>query len=110
MVSRIVANIDGFLCFCFVSRKIILPVYCYHRLLLLVYFVAIDESTKWRIIGDIVGESNVNLDTVVWPGGDIIPVSTGKGSRSIFRVVTAFAPPFVMLGELDEDGQCLRGR
>lgn len=56
-----------------------------------------------------VGEENVHLETIVWPGGDIIPVSTGRGSRSIFRIVTAFAPPFVMIGELDEDGQCLRG-
>lgn len=55
------------------------------------------------------GEENVYLETIVWPGGDIVPVSTGRGSRSIFRIVTAFAPPFVMIGELDEDGQCLRG-
>lgn len=26
-----------------------------------------------------------------------------------FRIVTALAPPFVMEGALDEDGQCLRG-
>lgn len=32
-----------------------------------------------------------------------------RGVRSVFRVVTALAPPFVMEGELDEDGQCLRG-
>lgn len=56
-----------------------------------------------------IGEDSVHLETIVWPGGDIIPVSTGRGSRSIFRIVTAFAPPFVMIGELDEDGQCLRG-
>lgn len=67
------------------------------------------ESRKWRTIGSMVGEENVHLETIVWPGGDIIPVSTGRGSRSIFRIVTAFAPPFVMIGELDEDGQCLRG-
>lgn len=67
------------------------------------------ESRKWRTIGTMIGEENVHLETIVWPGGDIIPVSTGRGSRSIFRIVTAFAPPFVMIGELDEDGQCLRG-
>lgn len=30
-------------------------------------------------------------------------------ARSVFRVVTALAPPFVMESELDEDGLCLRG-
>lgn len=29
--------------------------------------------------------------------------------RSVFRIVTALAPPFVMESELDEDGFCLRG-
>lgn len=38
-----------------------------------------------------------------------MPVSTARGVRSVFRVVTSLAPPFVMEGELDEDGQCLRG-
>lgn len=66
------------------------------------------ESTSWRTVGDIVGQT-VHLDTVVWPGGDLVPVSTSRGVRSVFRVVTALNPPFVMEGELDEDGQCLRG-
>lgn len=30
-------------------------------------------------------------------------------ARSVFRIVTALAPPFVMESELDEDGLCLRG-
>lgn len=30
-------------------------------------------------------------------------------ARSVFRVVTALSPPFVMESELDEDGLCLRG-
>ncbi|XP_046678096.1 uncharacterized protein LOC124365971 isoform X2 [Homalodisca vitripennis] len=68
----------------------------------------VQESTMWRAVGDIVGQS-VHLDTVVWPGGDLVPVSTTRGVRSVFRVVTALAPPFVMESELDEDGQCLRG-
>ncbi|XP_054275672.1 uncharacterized protein LOC128994876 isoform X1 [Macrosteles quadrilineatus] len=68
----------------------------------------VQESTTWRPVGDIVGQ-NVHLDTVVWPGGDLVPVSTSRGVRSVFRVVTSLAPPFVMEGELDEDGQCLRG-
>lgn len=68
----------------------------------------VQESITWRTVGDIVGQS-VHLDTVVWPGGDLVPVSTARGVRSVFRVVTSLAPPFVMEGELDEDGQCLRG-
>lgn len=30
-------------------------------------------------------------------------------TQNRFRIVTALAPPFVMEGALDEDGQCLRG-
>ena len=30
-------------------------------------------------------------------------------SRTVFRIVTALAPPFVMQSEMDEDGLCLRG-
>lgn len=73
---------------------------------------------------------NVHLDTIVWPGGDIVVSGnelktcifnlnlilivirfTGLSARarSVFRVVTALAPPFVMESELDEDGLCLRG-
>uniref|UniRef100_A0A8D8RZG8 Glutamate receptor ionotropic, NMDA 3A n=2 Tax=Cacopsylla melanoneura TaxID=428564 RepID=A0A8D8RZG8_9HEMI len=69
----------------------------------------ISESTSWRPVGEIIGHSDVRLETIVWPGGELVPASTTKGARSIFRVVTALAPPFVMEGELDEDGQCLRG-
>ncbi|KAI5711412.1 hypothetical protein M8J75_000198 [Diaphorina citri] len=67
------------------------------------------ESRSWRAVGEIIGHSDVRLETIVWPGGELVPASTTKGARSIFRVVTAIAPPFVMEGELDEDGQCLRG-
>ncbi|KAL1465216.1 hypothetical protein WDU94_004803 [Cyamophila willieti] len=69
----------------------------------------ISESISWRPVGEIIGHSDVRLETIVWPGGELVPASTTKGARSIFRVVTALAPPFVMEGELDEDGQCLRG-
>lgn len=41
------------------------------------------------------------------------PVNLSLGlsarARSVFRVVTALSPPFVMESELDEDGLCLRG-
>lgn len=64
--------------------------------------------TKWRRVGLISG-SNVHLDTIVWPGGDIVVSGLSARPRSVFRVVTALAPPFVMESELDEDGLCLRG-
>lgn len=73
-------------------------------------FYRITESRSWRAVGEIIGHSDVRLETIVWPGGELVPASTTKGARSIFRVVTAIAPPFVMEGELDEDGQCLRGK
>lgn len=64
--------------------------------------------TKWRRVGLITG-SNVHLDTIVWPGGDIVVSGLSARPRSVFRVVTALAPPFVMESDLDEDGLCLRG-
>lgn len=64
--------------------------------------------TKWRRVGLITG-TNVRLDTIVWPGGDIVVSGLSARPRSVFRVVTALAPPFVMESELDEDGLCLRG-
>lgn len=52
----------------------------------------------------------VHLDTIVWPGGGIVVSGLSSQARSVFRVVTALAPPFVMESSLDEDGQCLRGK
>ncbi|KAF5281606.1 hypothetical protein FQR65_LT02926 [Abscondita terminalis] len=63
---------------------------------------------KWRRVGVVSGRS-VRLDTIIWPGGDLSVAAVSSRARSVFRVVTALAPPFVMEGELDEDGQCLRG-
>lgn len=60
-------------------------------------------------MGHVSGRS-VHLDTIVWPGGDIVVSGVSTRARSVFRVVTALAPPFVMESELDEDGQCLRGK
>jgi glutamate receptor ionotropic, NMDA 3A len=65
-------------------------------------------GTKWRRVGLVSGKS-VHLDTIVWPGGDIVVSGLSARSRTIFRVVTALSPPFVMESDLDEDGQCLRG-
>jgi glutamate receptor ionotropic, NMDA 3A len=65
-------------------------------------------ATKWRRVGLVSGK-NVHLDTIVWPGGDIVVSGLSARSRTIFRIVTALSPPFVMESDLDEDGQCLRG-
>lgn len=53
---------------------------------------------------------SVRLDTIIWPGGDLAVAAVSSRARTVFRVVTALAPPFVMESELDEDGQCLRGK
>ncbi|CAK1604293.1 unnamed protein product [Parnassius mnemosyne] len=62
----------------------------------------------WREVGQVKGRK-VQLHTIVWPGGHLVAHGQSAGARTIFRIVTALAPPFVMEGELDEDGQCLRG-
>ncbi|KAL7022948.1 hypothetical protein ACKWTF_012435 [Chironomus riparius] len=66
------------------------------------------ESTKWRRVGLVLGRK-VHLDTIVWPGGDIVVSGLSARARSVFRVVTSLSPPFVMESNLDEDGLCLRG-
>lgn len=65
-------------------------------------------SMKWRRVGLISGKT-VHLDTIVWPGGDIVVSGLSVKSRSIFRIVTALSPPFVMETRLEDDGICLRG-
>lgn len=60
-------------------------------------------------MGMVSGRS-VRLDTIIWPGGDLSVAAVSTRARTVFRVVTALAPPFVMESELDEDGQCLRGK
>ncbi|KDR14505.1 hypothetical protein L798_10206 [Zootermopsis nevadensis] len=65
-------------------------------------------AVSWKLVGEVVGRG-VRLDTIVWPGGDLVVAGLSPRARSVFRIVTALAPPFVMEGELDEDGQCLRG-
>ncbi|XP_059470135.1 glutamate receptor ionotropic, NMDA 3A-like isoform X2 [Neocloeon triangulifer] len=71
----------------------------------LLNLVAPEQGPVWKTVGNVIGRQ-VSLETIVWPGGDIVGPS--PGGRSVFRVVTALAPPFVMEGLL-EDGQCLRG-
>ncbi|VEN54781.1 unnamed protein product, partial [Callosobruchus maculatus] len=63
-------------------------------------------NVKWKRVGIVSGRS-VRLDTIIWPGGDLSVAAISSRARTIFRVVTALAPPFVMESELDEDGQCL---
>lgn len=67
-----------------------------------------EGENMWRQVGRVLGRS-VRLHTIVWPGGRLVAHGQSDGARTIFRIVTALAPPFVMEGELDEDGQCLRG-
>ncbi|XP_049823043.1 uncharacterized protein LOC109597115 isoform X3 [Aethina tumida] len=66
------------------------------------------SSMRWKRVGLVSGRS-VRLDTIIWPGGDLSVAAVSSRARTVFRVVTALAPPFVMESELDEDGQCLRG-
>ncbi|XP_066145804.1 uncharacterized protein [Euwallacea fornicatus] len=66
------------------------------------------NALKWKRVGLVSGRS-VRLDTIIWPGGDLSVAAVSTRARTVFRVVTALAPPFVMESELDEDGQCLRG-
>jgi ionotropic glutamate receptor NMDA 3A len=65
-------------------------------------------AVSWKSVGEVTGRT-VRLDTIVWPGGDLVVAGLSARARSVFRIVTALAPPFVMESELDEDGQCLRG-
>ncbi|XP_056634899.1 uncharacterized protein LOC130443981 [Diorhabda sublineata] len=66
------------------------------------------HNIKWKRVGIVSGRA-VRLDTIIWPGGDLSVAAVSSRARTVFRVVTALAPPFVMESELDEDGQCLRG-
>lgn len=65
-------------------------------------------ARKWRRVGLVSGR-DVRLDTIVWPGGDIVVSGVTTQPRSVFRIVTALAPPFVMESSIGEDGLCLRG-
>lgn len=66
------------------------------------------HERKWRRVGSVLGKE-VQLDTIVWPGGDIVVSGLTAQPRSVFRIVTALAPPFVMESKSDENGRCLRG-
>lgn len=63
-------------------------------------------------MGTVKGGKIVRLDTIIWPGGGIMPAYLEEGGEKVgmplFRIVTALAPPFSMATNLQE-GQCLRG-
>ncbi|KAG7212509.1 hypothetical protein KM043_012819 [Ampulex compressa] len=67
---------------------------------------------RWTKVGTVKGGREVRLDTIVWPGGGIVPAYLEQGGEKIgmpvYRIVTALASPFTMAANLQE-GLCLRG-
>ncbi|GAB1859040.1 Glutamate [NMDA] receptor subunit 3A [Camponotus japonicus] len=67
---------------------------------------------RWTKVGTIKGGREVRLDTIIWPGGGIVPAYLEQGGEKvgmpIYRIVTALASPFTMVTNLQE-GFCLRG-
>ncbi|XP_043258883.1 uncharacterized protein LOC122401043 isoform X2 [Colletes gigas] len=67
---------------------------------------------RWTKVGTVKGGKEVHLDTIIWPGGGIVPAYLEQGGEKIgmpmYRVVTALASPFTTVTNLQE-GLCLRG-
>ncbi|XP_076684460.1 uncharacterized protein LOC143377266 isoform X2 [Andrena cerasifolii] len=67
---------------------------------------------RWTKVGTVKGAKEVHLDTIIWPGGGIVPAYLEQGGEKIgmpmYRIVTALASPFTMVTSLQE-GLCLRG-
>lgn len=67
---------------------------------------------RWTKVGTIRGGREVRLDTIIWPGGGIVPAYIEEGREKIgmprYKIVTALAPPFSMITDLQE-GTCIRG-
>ncbi|KAJ8688111.1 hypothetical protein QAD02_023906 [Eretmocerus hayati] len=67
---------------------------------------------RWAKVGTVKGGKEVRLDTIIWPGGGIVPAYVEGGREKIgmpsYKIVTALAPPFAMVTNLQE-GTCLRG-
>ncbi|XP_071580673.1 uncharacterized protein [Temnothorax nylanderi] len=67
---------------------------------------------RWTKVGTIKGGREVRLDTIIWPGGGIMPAYLEQGGEKIgmpiYSIVTALASPFTMITHLQE-GFCLRG-
>ncbi|KAK0176029.1 hypothetical protein PV328_000208 [Microctonus aethiopoides] len=77
-----------------------------------VQFPGNKTQLRWTKVGTIRGGKDVRLDTITWPGGGIVPAYMEQGGEKIgmpeYRIVTALAPPFVMVTSLQER-LCLRG-
>ncbi|XP_078043085.1 uncharacterized protein LOC144473254 isoform X1 [Augochlora pura] len=67
---------------------------------------------RWTKVGTVKGGKEVYLDSIIWPGGGIVPAYLEQGGEKIgmpmYRIVTALASPFTMVTNLQE-GICLRG-
>lgn len=67
---------------------------------------------RWTKVGTVRAGREVRLDTIIWPGGGIVPAYIEEGREKIgmpsYKIVTALAPPFAMITNLQE-GTCLRG-
>ncbi|KZC09190.1 Glutamate [NMDA] receptor subunit 3A, partial [Dufourea novaeangliae] len=67
---------------------------------------------RWTKVGTVKGGKEVHLETIIWPGGGIVPAYLEQGGEKIgmpmYRIVTALASPFTMVTNLQE-GLCLRG-
>ncbi|XP_017880091.1 uncharacterized protein LOC108624962 isoform X2 [Ceratina calcarata] len=67
---------------------------------------------RWTKVGTVKGGKEVHLDTIIWPGGGIMPAYLEQGGEKIgmpmYRIVTALASPFTMITNIQE-GICLRG-
>lgn len=68
------------------------------------------EGARWRQVGNVTG-GVATLDSVLWPSRGDKPILTGPRSwgRQRFRVVTAYAAPFVMAATRIANGSCLTG-
>nr|QNL15098.1 ionotropic receptor 1 [Aulacocentrum confusum] len=77
-----------------------------------VQFPGNKTQLRWTKVGLIRGGKDVRLDTIMWPGGGIVPAYLEQGGEKVgmpqYRIVTALAPPFIMVTNLQE-GSCLRG-
>ncbi|XP_034946070.1 uncharacterized protein [Chelonus insularis] len=77
-----------------------------------VQFPGNKTQLRWTKVGTVRGGKDVRLDTITWPGGGIVPAYMAHGGEKIgmpeYRIVTALAPPFIMVTSLQE-GLCLRG-
>ncbi|XP_057341527.1 uncharacterized protein LOC130678393 [Microplitis mediator] len=67
---------------------------------------------RWTKVGSVRGGKDVRLDTITWPGGGIVPAYMEQSGEKIgmpwYQIVTAVAPPFIMVTNLQQQ-LCLRG-